>query len=472
MRRTYIKTMAAVLAGLMVVQGVLTGCGKKNIDYHTGENSGSNNQISSSDEGGIRGRLGIPESCNESIDVGNSGVGTISIVDENISVPNTDKMDVVHFTPMKTIENDYKKQITEKLLEKEKGIYAYDYEHRTKADIQADIEGYRKQKETADEGYMEVLEEEIKKLEAELEAAPDAYPAAGNYEADAFLGMVEDVRYMVDFDCYDKRDDAVNIGVGIFFSPNNEFIKVRPYENAVGGYWYENEGEHDSVENKTAMTAEEAEDIANNFLSELEINDVSCISTNDLMWHYYDESDDSVTECDGYSVRFMREICGAPAYSGSLHNIENLQMIGALFEIPREYFCVSVYDGRVIGADWSIVYNKEERVDENVELLSYEQILEKANTEIGKYYEKYPTQYKNIEFNDVRLTYFVVSDGEDKCKYIPVWVFAQYEEYVDSDGSDMPKQLVLLNAMDGSFVDIIEEAKSIGTYMDFSGGGM
>ena len=42
-----------------------------------------------------------------------------------------------------------KKQLVESLLEKDKGIYAFDYDNMTKADIQEQIDQYEKEKKNS-----------------------------------------------------------------------------------------------------------------------------------------------------------------------------------------------------------------------------------------------------------------------------------------------------------------------------------
>ncbi len=478
MRKSNLKKAAVVaLAGLMMAQTALTGCGQKTVDYDVDGNSNQNDgdKTSTSDRAGIGGKLGVPESCNETIDVGNSTLGSITINDEEIEIPNTDKMNVAHFTPY-SLTKENKKNIAETLFEKDKGIYLYDYEHRIKSDIQEQIDSDKKQIESAQEegdtSWVSYLEEEIKELEKELAEAPETYPEAGDYDGeDFFIGTVDDIKYYLRMYNYGEDNEEGTTGMGsyVYFSLDNA-VDIRPCEGAVSGDMieWEDEGSEALGANMSSMTAEEAEDIAENFLADLGITDVIKKQTSDLYWFYYsDNGEDVAREVDGYCVFYSRAIAGTKTYSGYISSADNLQQNNGWADIPVESYSVYVYDGKVVKAYWQQIFGQADSVEENVELLSYEQIIEKANTEMAKYYEKYPTRYKNVEFNDVRLTYYIVSDGDGKCKYIPVWVFSQYEERTDYDGSDNPEQLVILNAMDGSFVDLIEESKALGCYEDY-----
>jgi len=474
------KAAVIALAGLMMAQTALTGCGKKTVDYDLENNSGKGNGENSgeSDRAGIGGKLGVPESCNETIDVGNSTLGSITINCENIQTPDADKMNVAHFTPY-TVTKEDKKRIAEALFEKDKGIYLYDYENLPKSELQKLIDSYKQQIESAqesgDDGWTSYLEEEIKDLEQKLASAPDTYPDAGDYSGEGFIGTIGDIEYSLGMSSYgednEDEEDMTGMGSYIYFGPK-DILTLRPYEGASGGYMTEwaGDGSEETGANMSSMSAEEAEDIAGKFLADLGITDVVKTTTSDLYWSYYNDvnGEDIAKEIDGYCIVYSKAVAGSPTYNGRIYNVDNLQQNNGWADIPVESYTLYVYDGKVVQADWEQIFGQADSVEENVELLSYEQIIEKANTEMGKYYEKYATRYKNIEFNDVRLTYYMVSDGDKKCKYIPVWVFSQYEERVDYDGSSQPEQIVIMNAMDGTVIDIIEEAKALGCYEEWN----
>jgi hypothetical protein len=98
--------------------------------------------------------------------------------------------------------------------------------------------------------------------------------------------------------------------------------------------------------------------------------------------------------------------------------------------------------------------------EENVNLLTWEQLLEQANQNISEYYEEYPSSYGSISFNDIRLTYFLDVASYDKVQYayVPAWVFAKCGE----SGENNPVELVVLDARDGHVIDISEAANMLG----------
>ena len=143
--RTYRKKMAAMLlVGMLAVSTAATGCGKKDVDYDVDGNGGSGSG-NSADSGSIQGKYGIPESCDTEIATGESGIQKIAIDAEEVTVPDTADLYTAVYKKKNTT-NEEKKQVVEAILDKDKGIYEYDYEKRTKADIQEEIDLYEKEK--------------------------------------------------------------------------------------------------------------------------------------------------------------------------------------------------------------------------------------------------------------------------------------------------------------------------------------
>lgn len=87
-----VRIAACVLAGVMAVQ--LAGCGSKKVDY-TLDGDGTSGGYSESDDGGRSGlakSLGIPDKCDETFDVGKSGLSEIRCTADKVDVPDTDKL--------------------------------------------------------------------------------------------------------------------------------------------------------------------------------------------------------------------------------------------------------------------------------------------------------------------------------------------------------------------------------------------
>ena len=80
------------------------------------------------------------------------------------------------------------------------------------------------------------------------------------------------------------------------------------------------------------------------------------------------------------------------------------------------------------------VYADEDTFDkEEVKLLSWDEMIKAAGESIAKYYKDHPTNYGTVEFNE-----------DYRC--------------------DMPIQRVYINAIDGNYIDIVDNMKKIGMY--------
>ena len=60
-----------------------------------------------------------------------------------------------------------------------------------------------------------------------------------------------------------------------------------------------------------------------------------------------------------------------------------------------------------------------------------------------------------------------VMEDDGKMYYIPVWAFKQSEELRDQSSDAEVSQAVMINAMDGSYIDIVENAKKLNLWDSF-----
>lgn len=217
--RVYRKKMAAcLLVGMLAVSTAVTGCGKKDIDYDVEGNGGSG---SNADSGSLQGKYGIPESCDTEIATGDSGIQKIAIDAEEVIVPDTGDLYVASFKKKETT-NDSKKETVEAVLDKDKGIYEYDYDKRTKEDIQTEIDMYEAEKKKGDSDMASYYDSWINDLKDELATAPDEYPAAGDYTGDTFIGSIGDTRFTVST----PSEENGTTGYSLYLA--DDFLKYRP----------------------------------------------------------------------------------------------------------------------------------------------------------------------------------------------------------------------------------------------------
>lgn len=468
------KKILFIIFSLIVVQVICVGCDNKNSDYDMNVNDRQESNIYDVDgfeREGIGKKLGVPKGYRSEIDTGASGLESITIDDSEISVPDTDKMDIVYFSPAYVSDTE-KKRIAETLFEKEEGIYERDTSYRRKADIERDVEYYRNMiklaEEEGDTAWAAYMENELNGLLKQLPNALEEYPEAGDYSGFEFLGKVGTTEYMLRV--YNGSEGGSASGVMFSYGPYGGYKWLR--QNIVSDNVQVCSSAHyslysEEMDNASDISMDEAEDIARDFMTEMGIEDVGVSEAADLIWEYRNFNGNLLlNETNGYYFKFLRLIDGVQTYNGNVGSVDNLQFNDKYVNIPVEEYTLYVYDNQVVGAKWNQVIGNILDVEENVELLSYDEIIECLNKEAYKYYEKYLTLYNKIKFNDVRLTYYPVGDDEGKYKYIPAWVFSQYDEVVDGDNSANPVQLLVMNAMDGTVVDLVENSKALGTYME------
>lgn len=471
MRRILCKrtvVTAVVMAFAMSV--AFTGCKRKDVDLGSDDISESN--VNESDSGKLKDRLKVPDSYSYSFDIGSSGVSSIEIDADEIHVPDTDKM-FIAYMERGVYDNEFKKQVCESIFDKSKGIYVYDWEKRIKSDIQAEIDQYKEfianANASGDTESVEWYQSYIKELEASLQDAPEQYDSAGDYSGDIFVGFIGEIKYRLNFSTQQMDGGGYS---NIYLSLYDSGISHRPYEGASDVSYFEvydsyMQDEDAEKLNQCAMTQEDAQRMAENMLNSIGIEDFALKDCRDVVWEYYDSSYNVMaTVYDGYALTFQRAIDDVTTYVGNVWSVDNLSVDDGWLDLPVETYEVLLDDKGTLSLNVTMMFHSTGEKEKNVTLLTWDEMIAKANEQIGKYYEKYPTRYKKVEFNDVVLTYFVWSDKE-KCSYIPVWVFSQYEEYQDTDASVSPQQMVVVNAMDGSIIDLIELAKNLGCYQTY-----
>jgi hypothetical protein len=465
------KTVAIMLVAALSVTTALSGCGKKKVDYDVEDGQET---VDDGDGAGLKSRLGIPDSYEGNLEVGSSGLDSIKIDDDDIITPSTDSMSVVSFKK-NTIDSEYKQQVCEAVFDKSQGIYEYDWEHMTKDDIQVQIDMYNQiideGQASGDEETVEYAQEYIDYLNEELANAVDERTGAGEYTATDYIGMIGTNQFMLSFS---DSDDALGASFELSYYPYETMINYRPYEGAVYVYAYDSiygdDGYDDSIPNSCTLSKEDAEEQAKQFLEACGIDDVVETGSSDLLWEYYDSTYEVVaTEYDGYIVTFERSINGTAPYSADLSMVDTLEDENVWSN--TETFTIYIDDNGVISASCYPLLASTGEEQKNVDLLSWDEILESLNNNLSSYYTENKTSYSDITFNDVRLTYCKLQDETDEelYKYIPVWVFAEAEKYDGEYDYDYPVQAVVVNAMTGDIIDLkdILEDESSYDYDDY-----
>lgn len=175
----------------------------------------------------------------------------------------------------------------------------------------------------------------------------------------------------------------------------------------------------------------------------------------------YIRKDGVQTKVSGYSVTLSRSIYGAKEREGELYNVDNLQtQNGYMFE-PGDSVTLNIDDDGVVDMFAQLYTDPSSLQAEDVELMSWNDMIAKANEGIATYYEKYQTRYGKVQFNNVALRYMATADDDGKLCYIPAWIFTQSEELRGQDTLGEISQIICINAIDGSCIDIVDNAKKM-----------
>ena len=432
------------------------------------DGDGSSENSGSGDSGALASRLGIPESYEGDIEVGDSGLKSIKIKDDDISIPSSDSMSIINYKS-NTFDNAYKQKVCEAVFDKSKGIYVYDWEHQTKSDLQSQIDSFQAMLEEAkasgDTETESYCNEYISYLEDEMTNATDERTGAGDYSATDFIGNIGDYEYMLSFS---DSEEGLGANFELSYYPSEGLINYKPHEGATYVYAYDaqygDEDVDESMPNSCTFTQDEAGSLAQEFLSSCGIDDVIPTYTSQLLWEYYDTSYDVVaTEYDGYIMTFGRSVNGTAPYSADLSMVDSLSSDDDVwYDSTSETFTIQVDSNGVINASCYPLLAPTGDEQKNVELMSWKDLLSALNKNVPAYYTENKTTYNEIEYNDVRLTYYCMKDEsqENIYQYVPVWIFAQADEEDGTYDYDYPVQAIMVNAVDGTIYDLKEVLQS------------
>ena len=474
-RRLVTRIAACVLVGVMAMQ--MTGCGNKKVDYSLdGESS---DEIGSSDDNGkssLARTLGVPDKCDETFDVGNSGLSEIRCTADSIDIPDTEQMKKVYYTTAK-LDSERIQSIVEGLLDRSKGIYVRKDGVSTKDELKSMIENTKKFKEEAksqgDDTSDAWYDSQIESYEKQMAEAPDTLPPLENYDDPygAYTGKYGDKDYTVSVSMY---GDDVDAGMYMTFS-QAETEENKLLDGVSGATYTYVTGVSNAIDvdvtnmtNECKMTENDAISQAMNFLSGVGVDGMECTGVEPLVRIWSAENGDvKKSEVNGYYVTMSRTINGVPVRTGELYNVDNLQnQNGYMYDID-DIAHISVNDDGIIYMYSTIYADSASFETEDVDILNWDDMISKANENITAYYEKYQTRYGKIDFNKVELRYVSSVDETGKMCYIPAWVFTQSEELRGENTSGEITQLVCINAIDGSCIDLVEDAKKMNLWQDF-----
>ena len=453
--------IAAVLAGALG----LAGCGKKNVDYELEQTSNStvenqagttngtsgngpledgkseddtNIQVSKEDSiGGISRDLGIPTCVNQELDTEGTNFDKILLEDDSIRVPKRDNMYTALFKDQ-TIDADFKKMIAEELFDTENGIFVYPYDEHTRI---------------ADDAVPM----------SEIEAIFDSGEAAGNYEVDRYIGKINGKIYTIFFQPGDM-EIAPSFYVNLVYDDTitdemkENYISMHYFERSeLSDYYYlDDASKSEQVnDNMSSMDLQQAMDKAREFLYNIGIEDAMVERVSTLVWNATTDSGYSISqEFNGWYVDLIPAVDEQPVYQPDAFGIDVLLYNRILYYTQKTKYTVTFKDEGLVSLSVEKPMDRTDDTQKADGLISWDEALAALQDAIPEVYKDYEG-YRVIKFNDIRLTYFPVLDGDEN-KIIPVYVFAQLDT-MEEIRDDWPIQLMMINALDGSYVDIVQD---------------
>lgn len=404
------KIMCAALISVMALS--LAACGNKKVDY--GMNGGSDD---AADAGGISGQLDVPDSCDVTFDTGESKLSSITLKDDDIEIPDAGKVYKVGFDAVNApCSGDELKTIISKLFDETSEVRWQSADAADSKEILDNtIEMYKSEIEKAlangDPGYAELLEVELVKYEEERKNMSDELPLATEYKLNE--------HYVAEKD-----------GIQRIFMAASDAEDGDGYNNSYFTYDMTPEGEDKALVSEVPGTE-----------STYEINVVGEDT-------YDGDEKNPITEDEGLG--------------SAMKLLDNLGISG--FACTETEEAVISVDKFGVVSSTVYVYADEDTFDkEEVKLLSWDEMIKAAGESIAKYYKDHPTNYGTVEFNDVELAYVPCADESGNKYFVPTWIFSQ-NEYNEDYRCDMPLQRVYINAIDGNYIDIVDNMKKMGMY--------
>lgn len=380
---------------------------------------------------GVAERLHIPSSVDMNIDTGNSGLKEICIKDDEIEVPYRDTVYTQEYKKLKC-DAEYKKKIAEKLFDKQDGIYACEEVVLDKDDIPS--------------------KEEVEKVFATEYVEP-------TYEEMQFMGKKDGNIYLLtffdDYQDFDNGLDYVRISDDLWSEDMPEGT-THAYMVGVGNKYSET-----ADMNWLDKTEEEIRDYVYQFPALIDA-DTTCTEVEDAKRIYLSDTREADSVLDGAMVICQLAIDGQPIYQPNIFLLDtNIQKDNPYFEMPLQFrMMIDSYGLESMSVQYDIEPSGAPVREDN--LLTWEAVMDIANEKIPEYYEENKTSYDKICFDDVRLTYFRQWTDEtgQNFKVIPVYVFAEQLEREGGKEHNMPTQLIMINAIDGSLVNPAQDSSA------------
>lgn len=456
-----------ILILLSVMLVMMSGCGKKQVDI--------DQELKDSyglADGPLAERLLIPAGCSYEFQIEDDF--TVKIEDEDIQPPQMDQMYIVNYTKV-THDSDYRMLITNALFDEESEIYINDPNHAYVGDLDIQKNYYQNMLDEAtaagDEEWITEWQQRLSETDWQYYNATETRTPVTDYKGLNYVGTYNGYESYLDF------QDDVNYVCG--FSYQRFFwegwITYRPSSKGSQVAHLISDS-NDFGNNLCEMSIETAISEGENLFARLNMPDLTCTDYRNLYWSYYDYGGHyPSTEFDGYYIEFQRSVHGVPIYQPDLFLIEGFAgQAGGVNAVDGSWSVdyMPLYERIYILIDDSGILNIEcdsqfQQEEEQVaaELLSFPDALHALETELQTFLQQNESQYNEIVFNDVRLSYYIIwNETEQVIQAVPVYIFAhvyQYEDKTLTEYMNDVEYLFIINALDGSMIDVIENGRAL-----------
>lgn len=427
----------------------------------------------------LRAKLGVPDSCSITFDTGKSGLSEISLDTDDIDVPGTDRAYIIGFDRIGLTQEKIQSMV-EGVFDKSEGIYCRNDgdENMTKVEIQQMIdliEVYRDQAlKEGETDVADMYESDIAAEKIRMANAPDTYRPVAEYTSDKiYVGQSDGDTFSLWISGGDKDGaSGVSIEYSADASRDQDYLA-----NVPDAVITETVGENNSgidagdQQNVCSLDENSARIMAQEFLDKLGISGMAFRSSQAVIRTWLDGNMACIkTEKNGYVFEFGRQIAGIPVVYEDPTSVDNLKNDKGYVMHDGDLATVYVDDGGVFSVRARLTTEPDSFVREDTGMLSWTDMLERANDNISEYYSKYTTAYSNVQFDSARLLYVPCRKDDGGLAYVPAWMLTEEEDKDILDGGAAYHnivQIVYINAIDGSLIDIVETAKAMGTWYSY-----
>lgn len=442
MRKKYKMNLlrAGMVTGLVVtgmLAGIFTGCGdKEKVDYSI---EGVEDAAASEEQEYGRGKSSVAQFAKEThwSDVWTletkEGIGTETVeitIEADIFLPDAEEMYVVEVT-VPEMDEPYRQRIVENLFDSQ------EVSHMTAKD--------------------EVKEEEL-------------YPTKGDYVADQYIGERDGVSYILWFNRITDEDMSGGYSSQWFnfYPEDTSDICPKSYEGYTRfmPHRFLTVDKYTRIgENECAISQEKAQEMAEDFLKEFELEYSVLHTVRPLIWGDDTLSSDTIYDwpANGYVFTYhygVEEVSfrGSTKYAYMPYAEEDTDK-----EYPAEGSAEVYVTERGVICMYADNPVETMGMSGEVEFLPLETIKEIMKEEVIKRYEEFSFVHlmpaKELQFTRMDLIYFRVRDKEHpgSYSYIPAWRLSEDLGKLPEGGDIVVHNPVIINAIDGTLINFYDE---------------